>query len=171
VLNGGTDVAADTRARIARLLRQHGYQVAARNRGRAVRAAAARQPGVAAAGGGTDPAGGHRRRIGVIGTEARNAPTAIVAGNDSQAFGVLQALAERGLRAPVDVSVAGFDDVPVASWATPALTTIRQPLAAMAAAAFRMLSGDLAAGADEPHHLELATSPVIRDSTAAPRGR
>ena len=57
-------------------------------------------------------------------------PTAIVAGNDSQAFGVLQALAQRGLRAPADLSVIGFDDVPVASWATPALTTIRQPLAA-----------------------------------------
>jgi DNA-binding LacI/PurR family transcriptional regulator len=52
-------------------------------------------------------------------------PTAIVAGNDSQAFGVLQALAERGLRAPADLSVIGFDDVPVASWATPALTAGR----------------------------------------------
>jgi DNA-binding LacI/PurR family transcriptional regulator len=98
-----------------------------------------------------------------------DAPTAIVAGNDAQAFGVLQALAERGLRAPGDVSVIGFDDVPVASWATPALTTIRQPLAAMAAAAFRMLSGDLPAGVQEPHHLELATSLVIRDSTAPPQ--
>ena len=48
-------------------------------------------------------------------------PTAIVAGNDAQAFGVLQALGERGLRAPEDLSVVGFDDVPVASWATPAL--------------------------------------------------
>jgi DNA-binding LacI/PurR family transcriptional regulator len=99
----------------------------------------------------------------------RDAPTAIVAGNDAQAFGVLQALAERGLRAPDDVSVIGFDDVPVASWATPALTTIRQPLAAMAGAAFRMLSGDLPAVAREPHHLELATSLVVRDSTAPPR--
>jgi DNA-binding LacI/PurR family transcriptional regulator len=96
-------------------------------------------------------------------------PTAIVAGNDGQAFGVLQALAERGLRAPDDVSVIGFDDVPVASWATPALTTIRQPLAAMAATAFRMLSGDLHAVVREPHHLELATSLVVRDSTAPPR--
>jgi len=98
-----------------------------------------------------------------------DAPTAIVAGNDAQAFGVLQALAERGLRAPDDVSVIGFDDVPVAAWATPALTTIRQPLAAMAAAAFRMLRGDLPAVAQEPYHLELATSLVVRDSTAPPR--
>ena len=93
-------------------------------------------------------------------------PTAIVAGNDPQAFGVLQALGERGLRAPDDVSVVGFDDVPVASWATPALTTIRQPLAAMAETAFRMLHAR--PGAGEPHHIELATTLVIRESTGPP---
>jgi DNA-binding LacI/PurR family transcriptional regulator len=100
-------------------------------------------------------------------------PTAIVAGNDAQAFGVLQALGERGLRAPGDLSVVGFDDVPVASWATPALTTVRQPLAAMAATAFRMLrapgvSVPGASGAGEPHHIELATTLVIRESTGPP---
>ena len=95
-------------------------------------------------------------------------PTAIVAGNDPQAFGVLQALGERGLRAPGDLSVVGFDDVPVASWATPALTTIRQPLAAMAATAFRMLHAR--PGAGEPHHIELATTLVIRESTGPPPG-
>ena len=89
-----------------------------------------------------------------------------MAGNDPQAFGVLQALGERGLRAPGDLSVVGFDDVPVASWATPALTTIRQPLAAMAATAFRMLY--TRPGAGEPHHIELATTLVIRDSTGPP---
>jgi DNA-binding LacI/PurR family transcriptional regulator len=95
-------------------------------------------------------------------------PTAIVAGNDSQAFGVLQALGERGLRAPDHLSVVGFDDVPVASWATPALTTIRQPLAAMAATAFRMLRADPATAAGEPRHIELATTLVVRESTAPP---
>ena len=100
-------------------------------------------------------------------------PTAIVAGNDAQAFGVLQALGERGLRAPEDLSVVGFDDVPVASWATPALTTVRQPLAAMAATAFRMLrapgtSIPGASGPGEPHHIELATTLVIRESTGPP---
>jgi DNA-binding LacI/PurR family transcriptional regulator len=95
-------------------------------------------------------------------------PTAIVAGNDAQAFGVLQALAERGLRAPDDVSVIGFDDVPVSAWSTPALTTIRQPLAAMSATAFRMLHVG-PAGLEEPHHIELATTLVVRESTAPPR--
>jgi DNA-binding LacI/PurR family transcriptional regulator len=96
-------------------------------------------------------------------------PTAVVAGNDSQAFGVLQALGERGLRAPQDLSVIGFDDVPVASWASPALTTIRQPLAAMAATAFRMLRSDPATAAGEPHHIELATMLIVRESTGPPR--
>jgi LacI family transcriptional regulator len=107
-------------------------------------------------------------------------PTAIVAGCDAQAFGVLQAAAERGLRAPDDLSVIGFDDVPVATWASPALTTIRQPLAAMSAAAFRMLRGTppvpsgqarSADAAQEPQHIELATSLVVRDSTAPPPSR
>ena len=96
-------------------------------------------------------------------------PTAVVAGNDGQAFGVLQALGERGLRAPDDLSVVGFDDVPVASWATPALTTIRQPLAAMAATALRMLRLDPTSAAGEPRHIELATMLVVRESTGPPR--
>jgi DNA-binding LacI/PurR family transcriptional regulator len=96
-------------------------------------------------------------------------PTAIVAGNDAQAFGVLQALAARGLRAPSDVSVTGFDDVPVASWAAPPLTTIRQPLAAMAATAFWMLTRPPTDASVHPRHVELETTLVVRDSTAPPR--
>jgi DNA-binding LacI/PurR family transcriptional regulator len=96
-------------------------------------------------------------------------PTAVVAGNDAQAFGVLQVLAERGLRAPQNLSVIGFDDLPVASWATPPLTTVRQPLAAMAATAFRLLRSDPATLAGEAQHVELATSLVVRDSTGPPR--
>lgn len=96
-------------------------------------------------------------------------PTAIVAGNDNQAFGVLQALGERGLRVPGDVSVVGFDDA-VAAWTTPPLTTIRQPLAAMTAAAFRMLRMDADGVTAQPQHVELATTLVVRESTAPPRG-
>ena len=97
-------------------------------------------------------------------------PTAIVAANDSQAFGILQALRDLNLRAPQDLSVVGFDDVPVAAWAAPPLTTVRQPLAAMAATAFRMLrEGPPGGTAAQAHHVELATSLVVRDSTAPPR--
>lgn len=93
-------------------------------------------------------------------------PTAVVAGNDAQAFGVLQALSARGLRAPADVSVTGFDDLPIATWATPPLTTVRQPLAAMAATAFWMLTGPADDADVGPRHLELETTLTIRDSTA-----
>jgi len=110
--------------------------------------------------------GGRRQAAGLL--DLAHRPSAVVAGNDAQAFGVLQALTARGLRAPDDLSVVGFDDVPVATWAAPALTTIRQPLAAMAATAFRMLRDDAAAQA---HHVELATSLVVRSSTGPPPPR
>ncbi|WP_199548153.1 LacI family DNA-binding transcriptional regulator [Streptomyces sp. N35] len=113
------------------------------------------------------PAAGHAQALALL--DLPEPPTAIVAGNDGQAFGVLQALAERGLRAPADMSVTGFDDVSVAAWAAPALTTVRQPLEAMAATAFRMLRLAVAGSAVQPYQVELATTLVIRDSTAAPR--
>jgi DNA-binding LacI/PurR family transcriptional regulator len=97
-------------------------------------------------------------------------PTAVVTANDEQAFGVLQALRDAGLRAPEDLSVVGFDDGPMAAWAAPPLTTVRQPLAAMAATAFRMLRPSGASAAAQAHHVELATSLVVRDSTAPRRG-
>jgi DNA-binding LacI/PurR family transcriptional regulator len=110
--------------------------------------------------------GGRRQATALLSLAER--PTAIVAANDAQAFGVLQALRDLGLRAPEDLSVVGFDDVPVAAWAAPPLTTIRQPLAAMAATAFRMLrAGE--PGTAQADHVELATSLVVRDSTAPPR--
>jgi DNA-binding LacI/PurR family transcriptional regulator len=85
----------------------------------------------------------------------------------STARGRTAALGERGLRAPCDVSVVGFDDV-IAEWATPPLTTIRQPLAAMTAAGFRMLRMGADRSPAQPQHVELATSLIVRDSTAPP---
>lgn len=101
--------------------------------------------------------------------DAARPPTAVAAANDAQAFGVLQALGERGLRAPDDVSVTGFDDVSVAAWSAPPLTTVRQPLEAMAATAFRMLRLQAEGGPAQPHHVELATALVVRSSTGPPR--
>ncbi|HEX8629132.1 MAG TPA: LacI family DNA-binding transcriptional regulator [Catenuloplanes sp.] len=95
-------------------------------------------------------------------------PTAIFAGSDLQAVGVYQAAADAGLRIPEDLSVIGFDDLPVAQWVRPQLTTVRQPLQEMARAASRLVLA-LARG-DEPDHrrVELATNLVHRRSTAAP---
>ncbi|AOS63898.1 LacI family DNA-binding transcriptional regulator [Actinoalloteichus hymeniacidonis] len=96
-------------------------------------------------------------------------PTAVFAGSDLQAMGVYQAARQAGLRVPEDLSVVGFDDLPVAQWIGPPLTTVRQPLEEMAAAGAR-LALSLATG-EEPSHtrIELATSLVVRGSTAPPR--
>jgi len=61
-----------------------------------------------------------------------NRPTAIFAGSDLQALGLYRAAREVGLRIHEDLSVVGYDDLPVAEWIGPALTTIRQPLIEMA---------------------------------------
>ncbi|WP_208860819.1 LacI family DNA-binding transcriptional regulator, partial [Streptomyces griseoflavus] len=71
--------------------------------------------------------------------EGPDRPTAIFAGSDLQALGVLEAARVRGLRVPRDLSVVGYDDVPLAQWSSPPLTTVHQPLRHMAEEAARML--------------------------------
>lgn len=66
-------------------------------------------------------------------------PTAVFAGNDDMAAGVLAYAASIGIKVPEDLSVVGFDDSPVASAVFPRLTTVRQPLGQMAAGAIRTL--------------------------------
>jgi LacI family transcriptional regulator len=92
-------------------------------------------------------------------------PTAIFASNDEMAAGVLSVAHQMGLAIPEDLSVAGFDDAPLASQVWPALTTIRQPIPAMSAAAAQLLLRQLRADAlDETPHV-LASSITIRQST------
>ncbi len=95
-------------------------------------------------------------------------PSAIFAGNDLTALGVFRAAREAGRRVPEELSVIGFDDLPLSEWTTPALTTIRQPLSEMAALAVRILleSPD---GGTFHRRVELATELVLRESTAPPR--
>lgn len=98
--------------------------------------------------------------------------TAIFASNDDTALGVLQTARARGLMTPDDLSVAGFDDTPSAMFSTPALTTIRQPVAEMAAAAARRLIPVLNAGLSSEDVGTLVTVPyalIVRASTGAPR--
>ena len=99
-------------------------------------------------------------------------PTAVFAGSDLQAMGVLRAAHQLDLRVPADLSVVGYDNLPVPAWLGTALTTVDQPLRDMAAAATRMLL-DLAAGVTLPtSRIELMTQLIVRESTAAPaRGR
>lgn len=95
-------------------------------------------------------------------------PTAIFAASDDTAIGAIHALHEQGLRIPEDISVIGFDDLPPAGWTDPPLTTIRQPLAQMGAAAVDALV-QLRLGRTPAARTELSTTLVVRSSTAPPR--
>ena len=97
-------------------------------------------------------------------------PTAIIAGNDLQALGVYQAARDARLHIPEDLSVVGFDDLPVAQWVGPPLTTIRQPLIEMAVVAAELVLTLARGEVPAQTRLELATELVIRESTAPPAG-
>ena len=95
-------------------------------------------------------------------------PTAIFALNDATAIGVYHAAVAAGLRIPQDLSVVGFDDHPSSRWMIPPLTTVRQPLPEMGAAAARMVV-DLSRGVPlSSNRLELSTELVVRRSAAPP---
>ncbi|NUT20730.1 MAG: LacI family DNA-binding transcriptional regulator [Hamadaea sp.] len=95
-------------------------------------------------------------------------PTAVVCGNDLQALGVYEAARLAGLRIPEQLSVVGFDDVEQAAWCAPPLTTVRQPFAAMGAAAAEFAVALAAGQTPKQTRVELATTLVVRGSTAPP---
>lgn len=100
--------------------------------------------------------------------ELPDPPTAIFAGSDEQAFGVAEAARLTGRRIPEDLSIVGFDDLPISRWVSPPLTTVRQPLAEMGRTAAEMLLAMI--DGREPHgrQVELATELIVRSSTAPP---
>ncbi|MFG1860705.1 substrate-binding domain-containing protein [Microbispora bryophytorum] len=90
--------------------------------------------------------------------------------NDLQALGVYQAARELGLRIPADLSVVGFDDLPITALVDPPLTTIHQPLTEMAAAATELALA-LGRGEEMPQvGVELDTTLTVRESTSPPAG-
>lgn len=92
--------------------------------------------------------------------------TAVFVASDVVAFGALRALRESGHRVPADVSVVGFDDIPLACHFDPPLTTVRLPAHALGAAAGRALV-DRLAGRPTAQRTLLSTELVVRESTAA----
>jgi LacI family transcriptional regulator len=98
--------------------------------------------------------------------ELPSPPTAIFAASDVQAMGVYEAARKHRLNLPEDLSVVGFDDVPMAQWVSPPLTTLHQPLAEMASLALRTLLHDDAGRFN--NRVELSTNLVVRESTASP---
>jgi DNA-binding LacI/PurR family transcriptional regulator len=109
---------------------------------------------------------GHEHGMALLNRPDR--PTAIFAGSDMQAMGVIRAAQRLGLQVPADLSVIGYDNLPMAAWTGPALTTIDQHLRDMAGTATRMLL-DLAAGVTLPtSRVDLVTELIVRESTAPP---
>jgi LacI family transcriptional regulator len=96
-------------------------------------------------------------------------PTALVAADDVLAQSAMRALFERGLQVPHDVSLAGVDDIPSARMMIPALTTVRQPMAAMVQKAFELVIQRGAAQSGRVVHVPPEL--VVRESCAVPAQR
>jgi LacI family transcriptional regulator len=111
---------------------------------------------------------GYRETMALL--ELPTPPTAIFVCADQMALGAYEALYEKGMRVPDDVSIVGFDDLDEARWAIPPLTTVRQPLTEMAGMATRMLLTLVSGEELETTRVELATPLVVRASTAPPAG-
>ena len=100
----------------------------------------------------------------------RERPTAVFAASDTQALGVLEAVRAAGLRVPEDVSVVGFDDIEVSSYA--GLTTVRQPLYESGRRAAALLLEVLGAeGPIAPVHQQLELDLIVRSTTGPPTDR
>lgn len=96
-------------------------------------------------------------------------PTAVFAGNDAMAVGLLHAFQEAGVRVPEEIAVAGFDDIPIARYLSPPLTTVRVAIAELGALAIERLLQAMARGdAPERQHEILPTALVVRGSCGAP---
>jgi LacI family transcriptional regulator len=91
-------------------------------------------------------------------------PTAIFASNDLSALGAMEAIRDKGLHIPKDISVIGFDDIPQASVTYPKLTTVHQPLVQMGREGATMLLDYLENPNQKTNQLTLQTHLIIRDS-------
>ncbi|MDZ4198735.1 MAG: substrate-binding domain-containing protein, partial [Kiritimatiellia bacterium] len=105
---------------------------------------------------------GHAGFQEVLKGPAETRPTAILAATDSMAHGALRCAATLGIRVPKEVSISGIDDIPSARLAIPSITTIRQPMQAIAQAAFDCLMGKRPAGTGE---ILIRPDLFIREST------
>lgn len=93
-------------------------------------------------------------------------PTAIFSSNDIAATGVIKAANARGINVPEDLSVIGFDDIPIASELNPKLTTIRQPLQEMGSIATQLLLDLINNNENKPNSMILPIEIIVRESTA-----
>lgn len=95
-------------------------------------------------------------------------PTALFCCSDVLAIGAMKALSDRNLRVPEDVSIIGFDDVPEASYTTPSLTTVKQPLNEIGRVATRVLLDAIESTDFKPQQIVLPTQLIERESCTTP---
>ena len=100
----------------------------------------------------------------------RNPPTAVCCYNDMTALGAMRSIRMHGLRVPEDISVAGFDDLFVASYTEPPLTTVRQPMRRMGQLAMENLI-KLMSGQESVVRIKINAELIVRESTARVRKR
>jgi DNA-binding LacI/PurR family transcriptional regulator len=99
---------------------------------------------------------------------ASQTPTAVFAGNDHMALGILRAAHEAGVRTPEQLSVVGFDDVPEAAYFTPPLTTVRQDFAELGERALHLMLERIGGASQPPQRITVQPVLVHRASTAPP---
>lgn len=139
--------------------RLRGYRTALREAGIAAERSLERD-------GGFTEAGGYAATLELLGADPR--ATAIFAANDSMALGALSALRESGVRVPDDIAVAGFDDIPLARYMDPPLSSVRVPIADLGARAVGMLVDGIAHKNEHTRRRErVSTELVIRQSSGA----
>lgn len=101
--------------------------------------------------------------------QAGEAPTAVFCQNDTGAIGAMRCILDAGLEIPKDISVVGFDDVPVASMLRVPLTTVRLPIQETGSAAVQLLLERIEGGpAIPPRKIVLQARLIVRQSTARP---
>jgi DNA-binding LacI/PurR family transcriptional regulator len=91
--------------------------------------------------------------------------TALFAYNDIAAIGAIRAIREEGLHVPNDISVVGFDDIPWATFNTPSLTTVRQPLGKMGQIAAETVIQMIEGESEQPSQIAIEPTLVLREST------
>ncbi|WP_407351334.1 LacI family DNA-binding transcriptional regulator [Luteimonas sp. R10] len=111
-----------------------------------------------------DEASGHRAGRELLAADAR--PDAVFAANDMMALGCLFAFSQAGVRVPDDIALAGFDDIPLARYVHPSLTTMRVDIAELGGAALRALLQEHQGG----RVTALVPELVVRESSRATRG-
>ena len=109
-------------------------------------------------------AGGYQAAQALLAASRR--PTAIFAANDSMAIGALSALRESGVKVPDEMAVAGFDDIPLARYMDPSLSSVHVPICELGARAVELLLHGITHKNDHPRRRERVTTElVIRRST------